>query len=91
MFWDKQNKEQELKIKTQLAEASQKYKRVFGGEDGEWVLNDLAKRSFENTTTYDPDEKKMFMNEGRRSLFKHIKKMVAEDLSEILGELTKGV
>lgn len=84
------NKSQEREIDKQISEASQRYKKVFSGEDGEWVLRDLQKRAFDNYTTYDPDPIKMGMNEGRRSLFKHIQTMVQKDLGDILSDLTKG-
>ena len=86
---DKENKEQLKKLESQLAEASQKYKRVFQSEDGEWVLKDLAKRSCDKITTYDPDTKKMCISEGRRSLFNYIRTMVERDLTQILEDLTK--
>ena len=84
-----EDKKQQKQIESQLAEASQRYKRVFSGEDGQWVLNDLAKRSCDRRTTYDSDRIKMGVNEGRRSLFNYIRDMVEKDLTQILEELTK--
>ena len=83
------NKKHQKILETQLTEASQKYKRVFESADGEWVLKDLAKRSFDNMTTYDADKIKMGINEGRRSLYKYIKGMVTKNLQTIIEELTK--
>jgi hypothetical protein len=91
MFWNKQNRKHIQEVETQLVNASQIYKRVFNGEDGEWVLNDLAKRSFDKVTTYDFDEKKMALNEGRRSLFNYIKTMVEKEVGEVIEELTKEI
>jgi len=85
---NRQNKELERQQKARMAEDIQRYKKVFSGPDGEWVLNDIAKRSFVYTTTYDPDEKKMFMNEGRRSLYVAIETRVKKDIQQILEELT---
>lgn len=87
--FDKENKEHLKQLETQLAEASQKYKRVFGDEDGQWVLQDLAKRGFDRVTIYDADDFKRGMNEGRRSLFNYIRTMVEKDLQNILEDLTK--
>ncbi len=63
------------------------YKRVFANPDGEAVLKDLAKRSCVNRTTYDPDTKKMCIQEGRRSLFVYISNLVNKDVETILSEL----
>ncbi|MFA5388874.1 MAG: hypothetical protein WC312_03870 [Candidatus Omnitrophota bacterium] len=87
--FDKENKAHLKKLESQISEASQKYKRVFGGEDGIWVLQDLAKRGFDRITIYDPDDFKRGMNEGRRSLFNYIRTMVEKDLTQILEDLTK--
>jgi len=89
MFEFGNNKKQEKEILKQLSESSQKYKKVFEGEDGKWVLEDLAKRCFENTTTFDPDIKKICFNEGRRSVYKYIKSMVEKNIQEMQEELTK--
>jgi len=83
------NKQKLKQLEGQVAEASQKYKRVFSGEDGQWVLQDLAKRSCDKVTTYDMDIKKMCINEGRRSLFNYIRTMVEKDLTQIIEDLTK--
>lgn len=88
-MFNREEKKQMREIEKQISEASMKYKRVFGTDDGKWVLEDLAKRSFDRISTYDEDEKKMCINEGRRSLYKHITTMVDKDLSDILSALTK--
>lgn len=85
----KNNKEQLKKLEAQLAESSQKYKRVFQGEDGEWVLKDLEKRCFLNHTTYNDNHGQMSFNEGRRSIYVHIKNLLEKDLTQILEDLTK--
>ena len=87
--FEKQNEEHLKKITGRLTEASKRYKRVFSGEDGQWILEDLAKRSFDRISTYDPDSKKMNVNEGRRSLFNYIRTMIERDLQSILEDLTK--
>ena len=85
----RQNKELERKQQEQIAANQQLYKRVFDNEDGKAVLKDLEKRCFINSTTYDPDEKKMGINEGRRSIFFYITNLVNKDIQQILEELTK--
>jgi hypothetical protein len=84
------NKKQEREIEKQLAENQQLYHRVFGGPDGKAVLKDLEKRCFINYTTYNDSHGQMSFNEGRRSIYVHIKNLLERDLKEILEELTKG-
>jgi hypothetical protein len=81
---------QKADIIAQIREKLVLYKRVFGGKDGQFILDDLRRRSFVNRTTYDPDEKKMAMNEGRRSLFVYIETMVEKDAESVLADLTTG-
>jgi len=88
MFGD--NKKQEKEIEKQIAENQQLYHRVFDGVDGQAVLKDLEKRCFIKHTTYDPDEKKMGINEGRRSIYFYITNLLERELKEILEDLTKG-
>lgn len=75
----------------QIAEKQQRYHRVFDSEDGKWVLEDLAKRSCDNRTTYPGEDKigEWGINEGRRSLYKYITNLLNRDLKGILEELTK--
>lgn len=86
---DRKNKEHEQEMNKQIARNQQLYIRVFNSEDGKEVLKDLANRSFDNITTYDPDPVKMGINEGRRSLYKYITNIVNKDIKEILEDLTK--
>lgn len=51
------------------------YRDTFSSESGKKVLEDLRK-SYQDKTTYDPDEKKMMMNEGARKLFLTILTMI---------------
>ena len=87
--FDKTNKAHEQEINKQIAAKQQLYKRVFDNPDGKDVLKDLAGRSFVKITTYDPDEKKMSLNEGRRSIYVYITNLVEKDLTQILEDLTK--
>ena len=84
------NKKQEQELNRQIAEKQQLYHRVFDGPDGQAVLKDLEKRCFIKISTYDPDEKKMGINEGRRSIYFYITNLLEKELQEILEELTKG-
>lgn len=51
------------------------YRDTFCCPSGEKVLQDL-KKSYQDRTTYDPDDKKMYMNEGARKLFLTILTMI---------------
>lgn len=66
------------------------YKRVFDNPDGKEVLEDLAKRCCIYSTTYSDIPGRMAFQEGRRSVFMHIKGLVDKDLETVLAEL-KGV
>lgn len=83
------NRKQEREINQQIAANQQLYKRVFDNTDGKAILKDLEKRCFVKHTTYDPDEKKMGVNEGRRSIYFYITNLVEKDIQEILEDLTK--
>jgi len=85
-----QSKEDRQAIIKQFTEQSQLFKRHFQGPDGQAILAILRARSFVNVTTYDPDVKKMGMNEGRRSLFMFIVNEIEKDLTEAMEQLTKG-
>jgi len=83
------NKRQKLlEITRAVKDNAEVYKRVFGSPDGLMVLKDLERRSFVSRTTYDPDSKKMALNEGRRSLFVYIKGLVDKDVEILISELT---
>jgi len=90
MFEGFRNRKQEKEIQSQLIEAAQKYKRVFTGEDAEWVLKDLAKRSFDRRTINAPNEFERGINEGRRALFNYIRDMIEKDLTEMIKATTEG-
>jgi len=68
---------------------AERYKRLFSGPDGQIVLEDLRKRSFQDRTTYHPDDKMMGINEGRRSLFVYINNLVTKKTEELLDELIR--
>jgi hypothetical protein len=86
---DRENQEQQRKIESQITANIQLYKRVFGGEDGKAVLQDLEKRCFINHTTFNDNHGQMSFNEGRRSIFVYIKNLLEKDLTQILEDLTK--
>jgi len=85
----KADKEQRQQIEKQIAENQQLYQRIFNTDDGKKVLKDLEKRCFINHTTYSDNHGQMSFNEGRRSIYVHIKNLLEKDLTKILEELTK--
>ena len=83
------NKKSDKLLAKNMGAKQQLYHRLFGGEDGQAVLEDLKKRCFVDVTTYDPDPTKMGMNEGRRSIYVYIMNLLNQELKEILEELTR--
>ena len=68
-----QNENSNKKIK----ELIQNYKKVFKSDDGKMVMDDLEKRCFYNTSTYnskEPNETAFF--EGQRTVLLFIKSMI---------------
>ena len=68
-----QNENSNQKIK----ELIKNYKSVFGSDDGKMVMDDLEKRCFYNTSTYnskEPNETAFF--EGQRTVLLFIKSMI---------------
>lgn len=61
-----------------------KYRRVFSTKDGEAVLEDLKKRCFVDSTTFDESHGRMGFNEGRRSVFVHILTMKEKDPEKLI-------
>jgi hypothetical protein len=57
------------------------YKIVFGGEEGEKVLDDLADKCYVARTTYDDNPNTMYFREGRRDLYFYIIKMLSDETS----------
>ena len=88
-MWPLDDIKKAKQVESQIVEASRRYKEVFSGEDGEWVLNDLRKRCFIDHTTYSDSHGQMGFNEGRRSVFMHIQNLISKDLRTILDDLTK--
>jgi|TARA_B100001059_G_scaffold203224_1_gene211703 hypothetical protein len=63
--------------KTKIKELIQNYKTVFKSDDGKMVMDDLEKRCFYNTSTYnskEPNETAFF--EGQRTVLLFIKSMI---------------
>ena len=85
----KENKKHDKEMTKVIVDNQQLYHRIFDGEDGQKVLDDLKRRCFAKTTTYDPDPIKMGMNEGRRSIYVYIDNLLNQDIKEILEYLTK--
>jgi hypothetical protein len=90
MIDQKKRQEQLAQLQKNIRDNAEHYKRLFSGPDGQYVLKDLEKRCFVNRSTYDPDEKKMAINEGRRSIFVHINNLVNKDVETLLDELKEG-
>ena len=90
MFWDKTNKVHNQKLDSQMAEASKKYKEVFGTINRKWVLKDLAKRCSVYNTTYNDNHGQMSFAEGRRSIYMYIQSIINKDLTNVLEELISG-
>ena len=89
-MFDNNNKKQIRELEKSIAENQQLYRRVFDTVDGKMVLEDLAKRCFENYTSFDANNPyQTSFNEGRRSVYKHIINLLNRDLKELLEELTK--
>lgn len=74
-------------LRQKIKDNAECYKRVFSTPDGQAVLEDLRRRAFVDRTTYDPDIKKMGINEGRRSLFVYITNLVTKDPDAIYDEI----
>jgi len=87
--WIDKNKKHDRELKKAISEKQQLYHRVFDGEDGQAVLEDLKRRCFVKTTTYDPDAMKMGINEGRRSIYVYITNLIEMELKEMLEDLTR--
>jgi len=85
-----ENKKQLREIEKQITENQQLYQRVFDSEDGRAVLKDLLKRCYVNHTTIDDNPYKTYFNEGRRSIYMHIKNLLEKDLKDMLEEITRG-
>ena len=85
--FDKKNKEHDRELKKNITDNQSVYHRVFDGEDGQKVLEDLKKRCFITRTTYDPDPVKMGMNEGRRSICVYITNLLNRELKELLEDV----
>tara|TARA_R110002012_G_scaffold38662_1_gene107383 strand:+ start:300 stop:527 length:228 start_codon:yes stop_codon:yes gene_type:complete len=63
--------------KNKIKELIKNYKSVFGSDDGKVVMDDLEKRCFYNTSTYnskEPNETAFF--EGQRTVLLFIKGMI---------------
>jgi len=70
---DNHNKEIEKKI----AQLSKDYKIVFGSDEGQRVLEDIAKRCHESTTTFSKDNShETTFFEGQRTIYLFIKAMI---------------
>ncbi len=90
MIHNREKQQQGQELAEKVKENIELYKRVFDNPDGKKVLEDLAKRCFAYSTTYSDVSSRMAFNEGRRSVFTHIKGLVDKDLETVLAEL-KGV
>ena len=66
------------------------YVRVFSGEDGKRVLEDLGRLGMARQTTFHPEGLRMAFNEGRRSLVLHIEHMRAGNRPEREGPEKEG-
>ena len=69
-----------------LREKQNRYKRLFGSEDGKLVLNDLKAYCFVRNTTYNDHAHRMAFNEGLRAAFLHIDNFINLDLDEIIKQ-----
>lgn len=67
----------------QLKEKQNRYKRVFGSEDGKQVMEDLKAYCFVRNTTYNDHPHRMALNEGLRMAFLHIDNFINLDLEQI--------
>jgi len=83
----RKNKAHEKELVASITENQNVYHRVFDGEDGQKVLNDLKRRCFVEVTTYDPDPVKMAMNEGRRSIYVYITNLLNREVDDIVEGL----
>lgn len=80
---------QEEKDRMKKVEALKRaYEKVFEGDAGKLVLEDLERYCFIKTTTFTGDGEGTIFNEGRRSVLLHIETMRSwdlEKLKEVLG------
>jgi len=83
----RKNKAHEKELVASITENQNVYHRVFDGEEGQKVLNDLKRRCFVEVTTYDPDPVKMAMNEGRRSIYVYITNLLNREVDDIVEGL----
>lgn len=67
----------------QLKEKQNRYKRLFGSEDGKQVLEDLRAYCFVRNTTYSDHPHRMALNEGLRMAYLHIDNFINLDLEQI--------
>lgn len=88
-FFNNEQKEQEKELQKQIASNQQLYRNVFDTPEGKAVLEDLKKRCFDKTSTYDDNPYRTYFNEGRRSVYKYIINLLEQDLTQILEDLTK--
>ena len=79
-----------IELEKKVAEKQKVYQQVFNTPEGQVVLADMEKRCYANHTTFSENHGQMSFNEGRRSVFVHIKNFISKDLKVILEELTKG-
>ena len=66
------------------------YVRVFSGEDGKRVLDDLGRLGMAKQTTFHPEGLRMAFNEGRRSLVLYIEHMREVEGPERTGPERQG-
>ena len=83
------NKKQERELKKVVAENQQLYLTVFDNPSGKAVLDDLKKRCYVKTSTYDDNYGRMAFREGRRSIYVHIATILGKDIQEIMEDLTR--
>lgn len=85
----KVNKEYEKVTKKMIAANQKLYLSVFDTPSGKDVLENLAKRCYVKTSTYDDNPQRMAFREGRRSIFVYIGTILGRDLQDIMEDLTK--
>ena len=83
------NKKQERELQKQISSNQQLFRQVFDTPEGKAVLEDLKKRCFDKTSTYDDNPYRTYFNEGRRSVYKYIINLLEQDLTQILEDLTR--
>lgn len=66
-----------------LKQLQSDYKKVFDGDAGKRVFDDLQRRGYLHTTTFHENANKAAYREGMRAMVLHIKTMLEYDFEQV--------